>query len=58
MEWIIKFFELLNNCSPLRASTYLFFSFIIIYMFLHGLFLTINNLIITIKGQPKEDDKD
>jgi len=31
---MIEFFEFLNTCSPLRASVYLFFTFIIVFTIL------------------------
>jgi hypothetical protein len=31
---MIEFFEFLNTCSPLRASVYLFFTFLIVFTIL------------------------
>jgi hypothetical protein len=48
---MIEFFEFLNTCSPLRASAYLFFMFLIVFMVLSFITNTIKSFI------KKSDDK-
>lgn len=42
---MIEFFEFLNTCSPLRASLYLFFIFLIVFMILSFVTNTIKSLV-------------
>jgi hypothetical protein len=53
MNWLIELLELLNECSPERASAYMFFIVILTYIVLNTVGNRLTDIIFVIKGYKK-----
>ena len=58
MSALIELLELLNNCSPERASAYMFFITVFSYVIISTLSDSITDVIFVLKGYKKPKKKD
>ena len=60
MDWLIELLELLNGCSPERASAYMFFIVILTYIVFNVIGNRLTDIIFVIRGykKTKKDDTD